>query len=49
MSDPKVRERLTSEGVGPIVSSQEQFIGFQKNEHALYTRLVREGIVKVTQ
>jgi tripartite-type tricarboxylate transporter receptor subunit TctC len=49
MSDPKVRERLTSEGVGPIVSSQEQFIEFQKNEHALYTRLVREGIVKVTQ
>jgi tripartite-type tricarboxylate transporter receptor subunit TctC len=49
MSDPKIRERLISEGVGPIVSSQEEFIKFQKNEHAFYSRLVREGIVKVSQ
>ncbi|MDB5794688.1 MAG: tripartite tricarboxylate transporter substrate binding protein [Noviherbaspirillum sp.] len=49
MSDPKVRERLTNEGFGPVSSSQEEFIEFEKNEYKLYRRLVDEGIVKLVQ
>jgi tripartite-type tricarboxylate transporter receptor subunit TctC len=49
MSDAKVRERVSNEGLEPIVSTQEEFIEFAKREHAFYKRLVSEGIVKPVQ
>jgi tripartite-type tricarboxylate transporter receptor subunit TctC len=33
-------------GPGAVVSTQEEFIEFEKREHAFYKRLVTEGIVK---
>jgi tripartite-type tricarboxylate transporter receptor subunit TctC len=46
MSDPRMRERISNEGLEPVVSTQEEFIEFEKREHAFYKRLVTEGIVK---
>jgi len=47
MQAPEARERLSTQGFEPIVSTQQQFMEFQKREFALYERLIREGKIRI--
>ena len=43
MQGPEARERLSTQGFEPIVSTSQQFMEFQKKEFVVYERLIREG------
>jgi tripartite-type tricarboxylate transporter receptor subunit TctC len=49
MQGPEARERLSTQGFEPIVSTSQQFLEFQKKEFALYARLIRDGNIKLPQ
>jgi len=47
MQGPEARERLSTQGFEPIVSTSQQFLEFQKKEFVLYERLIREGKIRL--
>ena len=49
MQGPEARERLSTQGFEPIVSTSQQFLEFQKREFVLYERLIREGKIRIEQ
>jgi len=49
MQAPEARERLSTQGFEPIVSTSQQFLEFQKKEFVVYEKLIRDGKIKVDQ
>jgi tripartite-type tricarboxylate transporter receptor subunit TctC len=49
MQGPEARERLSTQGFEPIVSTSQQFMEFQKKEFVVYERLIREGKIRIEQ
>lgn len=49
MQGPEARDRLSTQGFEPIVSTSQQFMEFQKKEFVVYERLIRDGKIRIEQ
>jgi tripartite-type tricarboxylate transporter receptor subunit TctC len=49
LSLPDIREKLSSQGMDPFISTTEQFTALIKTDHAKYARIIKNAHIKLEQ
>jgi tripartite-type tricarboxylate transporter receptor subunit TctC len=49
LSMPDIREKLSSQGMDPLISTPEQFATLIKTDHAKYATIIKTAKIKLEQ